>query len=726
MTETKAISSSKTIESICKTPLVTLGIQHSTPVAFSGDSKQFAFISGSHSITLCSAGSTIQVTKTLIGHTQNVHALAFHPKLLNILASASEEGVTLWDVSRGKIITNLSEGGDSGHESAVFALQWIFGGRVLVTGGKDSYIKFWDFNDGKFHHIETLSGHKSSVLSLSVYIGGEGTPMLASCSRDATIRVWDIHSVSEAGLTARQTDGSLHVRALHQLEGHRGDVLVARFTHDGKLLFTGARDNTIRVWDTLSGHEVRTLPAHDADVTQIVFMNRSTLMLSFSSTGIMKVWTVPKYTPSPVSQSSLVTAEALLAIETTVEEEAVAELDQMVARVQLHDLDICSAVISPHIPLMVTASEHNCVRIWNIQNMTTPQLVQEFMGHTEAVRDVRFLDPRTVVSASDDCQVALFNVATLRRECSWTQLASASALCLSNDKTLLFVGGVDYVIRVYCIDRTSTMFGRQIMSLNGHAGKINVIEVCPQSGFLYSAGQDFNMRVWRLPATLPVLSPDDPPVTIYPAELLEIHSGPITAATFHTSGDYLATVATDHQLCVWKVNHRKGRISKAWQRHQCHDNVVTALSFGLGPTADHLISASWDHTIKIWKRDQPRRGQPQPIEAVNLFSGIGRVVSLAVTPDGSQLLIGAMSGHVVSWQLSAPFRPLVMFDGTADGGICAISLSPDGLSFVTGSEKGTIQLWPLNKPELFAPPSEKEQQQFLIPSVEDSYQAVIV
>src|SRR4051812_35186705 len=64
------------------------------------------------------------------------------------------------------------------------------------------------------------------------------------------------------------------------LTGHTGSVLSVRIAPDGKTLVSGARDNTIRIWDLASGKCTRTLTNHTGNVYSIVFSHDGKVMAS--------------------------------------------------------------------------------------------------------------------------------------------------------------------------------------------------------------------------------------------------------------------------------------------------------------------------------------------------------------------------------------------------------------------------------------------------------------
>ena len=99
------------------------------------------------------------------------------------------------------------------------------------------------------------TGHSSVVHSLVFSPDGK---MLASGSWDHTIKLWDVVSGAE----------------LRTLKGHSDRVTSVAFSPDGKMLASGSWDHTIKLWDVVSGAELRTLKGH-SDGVQRLFRSTS-------------------------------------------------------------------------------------------------------------------------------------------------------------------------------------------------------------------------------------------------------------------------------------------------------------------------------------------------------------------------------------------------------------------------------------------------------------------
>ncbi|SCU93674.1 LAFA_0F17634g1_1 [Lachancea sp. 'fantastica'] len=78
---------------------------------------------------------------------------------------------------------------------------------------------------------------------------------------------------------------------LHRLVGHTAPVTAVKFTHRGNLLCSCSMDESIRIWDTLSGTLLRTLSAHSEPVVSIdIPMHDASILTSGSYDGLIRIF----------------------------------------------------------------------------------------------------------------------------------------------------------------------------------------------------------------------------------------------------------------------------------------------------------------------------------------------------------------------------------------------------------------------------------------------------
>lgn len=180
---------------------------------------------------------------TLQSHREPITCVAFHP-IFSSLASGSEDNtIKIWDWELGELERTIK-----GHTRPVLDVDFggPRGGTLLASCSSDLTIKLWDPSE-EYKNIRTLPGHDHSVSAVRfIPSGAAGAPssgnLLASASRDKTIRIWDI------------TTGYC-VKTIH---GHVDWVRDVCPSVDGRFLLSAGDDRTARLWDiSLSNPEVK-------------------------------------------------------------------------------------------------------------------------------------------------------------------------------------------------------------------------------------------------------------------------------------------------------------------------------------------------------------------------------------------------------------------------------------------------------------------------------------
>ena len=104
--------------------------------------------------------------------------------------------------------------------------------------------------------------------------------------------------VTASGSGVSNIPGSLRIHrvpggeVIRELRGHTGWFANAVFNGDGTLLATCSSDRTIKVWDVASGQLINTFRDVEHDITHIRFLHDSRRLVSASFDGRVNLWTI--------------------------------------------------------------------------------------------------------------------------------------------------------------------------------------------------------------------------------------------------------------------------------------------------------------------------------------------------------------------------------------------------------------------------------------------------
>mmetsp|Transcript_43659 Transcript_43659/g.70941 ORF Transcript_43659/g.70941 Transcript_43659/m.70941 type:complete len:343 (+) Transcript_43659:278-1306(+) len=178
----------------------------------------------------------------------------------------ADHGIKIFEVSTGKQQRELFTT-KFGHHEWVTCITYLPDGRV-VSGGMDSKLCLWESRGAK---CIDLTGHQGSISGIKASANGKA---MVSASYDTTLRVWE----------------TSHGKELLALRGHTGPIL--DFTWNGSLCASSSRDSTARLWDITTGQAIRVLKGHRGHVDCIDLVDDEAFSLVFTGAqdGSLRVW----------------------------------------------------------------------------------------------------------------------------------------------------------------------------------------------------------------------------------------------------------------------------------------------------------------------------------------------------------------------------------------------------------------------------------------------------
>jgi cytochrome c len=189
---------------------------------------------------------------SLEGHGGPVKGVAISPDGSYALTASFDYSVGLWDLRTNKLVRWLE-----GHEAAANAVAFLPDGRHAISAGDDFDLILWDLETGSA--LRRLEGHRGKLIAVTVSPDGH---LAASSGWDGVVGLWPLDGMADGAADGRNEPV--------WLKGHRANVNDARFTADGKSLFTASFDGTVRQWDVATGAMERIVVEHGFGVNHLV------------------------------------------------------------------------------------------------------------------------------------------------------------------------------------------------------------------------------------------------------------------------------------------------------------------------------------------------------------------------------------------------------------------------------------------------------------------------
>eukprot|EP01126_Amoeba_proteus_P063731 TRINITY_DN8813_c0_g1_i1.p1 TRINITY_DN8813_c0_g1~~TRINITY_DN8813_c0_g1_i1.p1 ORF type:complete len:226 (+),score=24.85 TRINITY_DN8813_c0_g1_i1:159-836(+) len=137
-------------------------------------------------------------------------------------------------------------------------------GSKVLSCSCDNSIRMWNL-EGTL--LNCLLGHTGTVYR-AVF---QTQNRVISASFDRTVKIWEI---SEEMI----------------VNAHEARILSTAFSPDGKLLATGSRDKTIKIWDTETGKKVNLFHGHISNVFGLCWSPDGKYLVSASRDYTVRIW----------------------------------------------------------------------------------------------------------------------------------------------------------------------------------------------------------------------------------------------------------------------------------------------------------------------------------------------------------------------------------------------------------------------------------------------------
>jgi WD40 repeat protein len=211
-------------------------------------------------------------------HEGTVMRAAWAPDGSTIAVSTEEAQVYLWDTATGKLRRRWAA-------PAGWSLVFSPDGKTLATGDGDCTVQLWEAVSGRLIRrfgkpLERDRPHRLVIAgTTSIAFSPNGKTVAAAVTSENTIYVWDVAS----GKEVCQCKG-------HPIGQNHGWVYALAFSPDGKTLFSGSQDRTVRLWEVATGNERARLEGHRGAIHTLALSPEGTHLASGSKDCTILIW----------------------------------------------------------------------------------------------------------------------------------------------------------------------------------------------------------------------------------------------------------------------------------------------------------------------------------------------------------------------------------------------------------------------------------------------------
>lgn len=610
-------------------------------------SAEAFLVSGSNDCTVKlwsqSTGEELASFEGAVGHKKTVSSVAICPAGKLVASTSWDCSTKVWDVKSRTLLRTLKQ------RTAVLSCAFSSTGEYLLTSGEDKYVRLWCLSAGKVldqkkaHKssipslcrcsgsadvFATASGDRTvklwrvrvppkslrgkesasieAVDSMSLAlpktahglaINGDHT-MLACASEDNTVTVWSLPVLAPGLFPHNDTVSQVHeakrVSAaegevpglVHRLVGHRDSAVTCSFSPDGKMLYSGSKDNLVMAWNLSTGFCEAWLQGHTGTVYEARVSGCGSYLVTASYDRSVKLWKAVKPTGDS-SQSHL----------------------------RGHSGRVLHCAFSPDGKSLATASRDRSLKTWDT---TTGDLQATFLGARSNLLCCQYSpDGKVVMTSSRDGYVRLYDAqSSAKRAVFCHSKGEVSACAYSPDGRTLVTCGDDKCTRLW---DSTTLEPKGV--LFGHRDGVTCVSFSPDGLKLLTGSKDGTLKLWSTKTRRKLAT-------------YARHVGEVSCCSFSTDGETLVSGGADGNVFLWSAVNGKLLHTFGSSDAPAHDFTVT----GCGHTADgkYVVTGSTDSLVILW--------HATTLQEVCSFTCNSRITCVATSPVDSEIAVCDGSG----------------------------------------------------------------------------------
>ena len=603
------------------------------------------------------------------------------------LALAVSIGIWLYDADTYKPLSLLT-----GHTDRVLSVEYSADGKILASGSRDGTIRLWDPQTTK--NIAVLTGHQNGVTHIA--ISGDSRKLASVGADEKFVRLWNINT---------------H-RHITNLKGKFNTIHSLAYSPDSDIIAAGDFDGTVKLLSTEKKKQIASLVGHrlaPSDITE----PGSVLTLAFSPDGetlasgsrdtTIRLWNT-KTTYHKVTltgHSGRVTTVVFSSDGKTIASGATythwssdssirlwdAKTGKHLRTIETPDL-VRRLAFSPDNETLASITSYNAIHIWNTKTgeLKIDLTKQRVKSKSEPISV--FPDGKKEIYENDDGTYTLLDVETGHQKPflrglnpSLSLLYSPFSRSVQKQKLVLKYSPDGKTLAIK--DNKAVVLwdietDSHIATLSGHLKTISSIKFSPNGQFLSTAA-DKTIYLW------------DTKTGKQKAAYTRDARYQNFTHVFSPDSELLATPAKDPKMVqLWNTDTGHPQfllMGHPWE-------VYSVL---FSPDGNNIVSISYNNAI-LWDAKTGRR-------KASYISPERLSFSLRFTPDGSALVGYAKAlyedkgdNRIWIWDTRTGQQKFILKKHR--GNITHTLFTSNGKTLVSGSADRTMRFWDLKTGEL--------------------------